>query len=409
MTDAIDYNAEYDNSARVENAGQLINNYISDAAQFRESAVDRSSLNLAYGPGDRNMMDIFWPDTDAVRDQSCPVVLFIHGGYWQRMDRSSFSHLAIGLNANGFAVAMPSYTLCPDISISGIITEMRRACLVLFQTYKKKLTVVGHSAGGHLAACMMATDWEGIHPKLPHDLVASGMGISGLYDLLPLRQTSVNDAVGMDENEAISASPIRWMPEAIQRFEAWVGGDESSEYHRQSRELSERWSLLGTPTNYVSVPFANHFTIVDELTNGESNMVQRLVSLLENPRSDFTPAEVDEKALESVLARFVKEAKNLPDPVEPELPAHADEVATLQSDEPPNVENDAESAPEPEAETAEEQNTDVETEFMHEVKAAEPVDQDATSATDNELSADGEPEQAASADEADTGPQKHTQ
>lgn len=428
MASAIDYNAEYDNSARVENAAELINKYISDAAQFRETTVDRSMLDLSYGPGDRNMVDIFWPDTDAGRDHSCPIVVFIHGGYWQRMDRSSFSHLAIGLNANGIAVAMPSYTLCPDISISGIITEMRRACLVLFQTYKKKLTVIGHSAGGHLAACMMATDWEGIHPQLPSDLVASGMGISGLYDLVPLLQTSVNDAVGMDENEALSASPIRWMPEAVQRFEAWVGAAESSEYHRQSKQLAERWTMLGTPTDYVSVPFANHFTVVDQLTNAESNMVQRIVFLSDNPKSNFSPADVDEKVLTSVLKRFAKEAKKLAKQDETGPSHEPEELDKLEPDDEVKPEPDSEvepgSEPEPEiapvlavGAEAESAVSDDETPSSDdeppqgigaeaEAQLSKPAAPEATDVVEDPPLAEGEPEQAASSDETNTTPQK---
>ena len=205
---AIDYPKEYDNSGRVANAAFLIDKFISDAAVFREQQGRIIDLDMTYGPAARNQVDVFWPSDEEGEAGKSPLVVFIHGGYWQRLDRSAFSHMAKGLNDNGIAVAIPSYTLCPDIEIEGIINEMRRACLVLFQTYKKKLTVIGHSAGGHLAACMFATDWSGIHPDLPADLVASGMGISGLYDLLPILQTPVNDAVQMNREQAIAASPV---------------------------------------------------------------------------------------------------------------------------------------------------------------------------------------------------------
>ena len=281
MSTDIDYPSEYDNSGRVANAAQLLDEYIEASASFRERNGLIADYNLAYGQGERNQMDIYWPN----ESRDAPIVMFIHGGYWKSMDRTAFSHLAEGLLAHGIAVAMPSYTLCPDIQISGIINEMRRACLVLYQTYKQKITVVGHSAGGHLAACMMATDWEGIHHDLPEDLVAAGMGISGIYDLLPILHTPVNEAVQMDVDQASAASPVDWVPEAIQKFEAWVGGDESNEYHRQSRELSERWSMLGTPTNYVSQENANHFTVIQALTDSDSDMVRKIVELVEHPRA----------------------------------------------------------------------------------------------------------------------------
>ncbi len=309
MNSEIDYASEYDNSSRVENAYQLINKYISDAATYREFAAERSQLDLAYGNGERNKMDIFWPDSAAGRERKSPMAMFIHGGYWHLMDRSCFSHLSAGLNANGIAVAMPSYTLCPQIKVGGIINEMRRASLILYQTFQRRITVLGHSAGGHLAACVMATEWQKIHSELPLDLIASGMGISGLYNLMPILKTPINNVLDMDEKQAKSASPIHWVPEAMQQFDAWVGSEESGEYHRQSRELADHWSLLGTPTYYVSVPDANHFTIVDQLVQPDSPMVKRLVKLVEQPKSDFKLPEVNEAEVDKLMHQFVEASK----------------------------------------------------------------------------------------------------
>ena len=303
MDDTIDYEAEYNNSARVENSDELINQYIIDAAVFREARTRNSELDLSYGSEDRNKIDIFWPK----KKVDCPIVVFIHGGYWQRLDRSSFSHLAKGLNAKGVAVAMPSYTLCPDISIAGIVNEMRRACVLLYQTYLRPLTVVGHSAGGHLAACMMATKWSEIHSELPDDLVQSGMGISGIYDLLPLLQTPINDALDLTSETAVTSSPIEWIPDGLHRFEAWVGGDESDEFHRQSRDLAARWGMLGTPTNYVSVPGTNHFTVVNELLNTSTPMLQRLLEIIIDPVSEPDIPEPSTRALARAKKQFKQE------------------------------------------------------------------------------------------------------
>ena len=311
MSTEIDYPDEYDNSGRVANAAELLDGYLEDAANFRSRENLIADYNLVYGPAERNQMDIFWPDDK----RDAPIVMFIHGGYWKSMDRSAFSHLSGGLLENNIAVAMPSYTLCPDIQINGIINELRRACLVLYQTYKQKIIVVGHSAGGHLAACMMATDWEGIHRDLPEDLVAAGMGISGIYDLLPILHTPVNDAVQMDVEQASSASPIDWVPEAIQKFEAWVGADESNEYHRQSRELAERWSMLGTPTNCVSVENENHFTIIHALTVADSPIVQKIVELVNEPAAEVKLPRVVKKQVLAEMQTF-----DMSDPNAPEKP-----------------------------------------------------------------------------------------
>ena len=300
MSIEIDYPNEYDNSGRVANAAQLLDAYVEDAANFRKREDLVADYNLAYGPAERNQMDIFWPD----EDRESPIVMFIHGGYWKSMDRSAFSHMAGGLLQRGIAVAMPSYTLCPDIQISGIINELRRASLVLYQTYKRKVVVVGHSAGGHLAACMMATDWENIHHDLPEDLVAAGMGISGIYDLLPILHTPVNETVQMDVDQASAASPIDWLPEAVQKFEAWVGADESAEYHRQSRDLSERWSMSGTPTKFMSVENENHFTIIHALTDSDSAMVQKISELVEEPAAKVKLPRLSKKKVLAEMQTF---------------------------------------------------------------------------------------------------------
>ncbi|MEM1318125.1 MAG: alpha/beta hydrolase [Pseudomonadota bacterium] len=297
----INYAAEYDNSGRVENSAELIDAYIEDAAEFRATEGLDAEYDLAYGPQPRNKMDLFWPGDDAGKARTSPIVVFIHGGYWQRLDRSAFSHMAKGLLENDMAVAMPSYTLAPDITVAGIINEMRRACLVLHQTYKRPLTVVGHSAGGHLAACMLATEWTKIHPDLPDDLVQSAMGISGLYDLAPLLQTPINDALGMDFESAYASSPLEWVPPPLHRFQAWVGGDESEEYHRQSRDITKRWSMLGTSCEMKAVKNTNHFTVIHKLLKPGSKMVKRIVDLVVHPviQIDF---QDDEDAIAQVLA-----------------------------------------------------------------------------------------------------------
>ncbi|MEL6505738.1 MAG: alpha/beta hydrolase fold domain-containing protein [Pseudomonadota bacterium] len=306
----IDYAKEYDNSGRVENSAALIDGYISNAIAFRERGNHHAHYDLAYGPQDRNRLDMFWPDTSEGKEQRSPIVMFIHGGYWQRLDRTAFSHMAQGLNASGIAVAIPSYTLCPDITIGGIVMEMRRACLMVYQTYKRPITVIGHSAGGHLAACMMATDWHGVHPDLPPDMVQSGMGISGLYDLLPLLKTPINEALRLDEPHAIDNSPVRWVPEALQQFEAWVGGDESDEYHRQSRDLATRWTMLGTSTAYVPVAGENHFTIIHALQDKNSAMVQRIVELVRKPSATTKLHEPDEDTMAAALAPWDAETED---------------------------------------------------------------------------------------------------
>src|SRR6202022_2286870 len=160
-----------------------------DGAAYRERHAPRS---VPYGPGTRNRIDFFQGDHEG------PIVVFIHGGYWQALDGSFFSHLAGGLNAHGISVAIPSYDLCPDVSVEDIIRQLRAASRDLARL-AQPLVVSGHSAGGHLAACMLATDWPAFDASLPKDLVAAAYAISGLFDLGPLVEPSINNALDLDD------------------------------------------------------------------------------------------------------------------------------------------------------------------------------------------------------------------
>src|SRR6185312_10176641 len=159
----------------------------------------------------------------------------------QALDGSSFSHCARGLNAHGIDVAVPSYDLCPQVMVDTIIQQMRAAARELAKL-GRPLVISGHSAGGHLAACLLATDWAAVDASLPRELVIAAYAISGLFDLVPLVETSINKALGLDGATAKAASPMFWPAPAHGSLDAVVGERESAEYHRQSRTVTEVWS-----------------------------------------------------------------------------------------------------------------------------------------------------------------------
>jgi arylformamidase len=265
----IDYEVEYNNRARVPESPALLAGWARDAAAFRESHPPR---RIAYGTGARHVIDFF-----EARDHG-PIVVFIHGGYWQALDGSSSSHVARGLNAHGISVAIPSYDLCPNVTVQQIIEQMRTASRELAQM-GQRLVISGHSAGGHLAACMLATDWKAIDASLPSDLVTAAYAISGLFDLTPLVPTSINKALGLDEEAARGASPLFWPPPAQGSLDAVVGEAESAEYFRQSRTIVDFWGKAGLPTRFGTVGGANHFTAIAPLAEPNSAMVLRLKEL----------------------------------------------------------------------------------------------------------------------------------
>jgi len=266
---AVDYEVEYNNRARVPENPALMAGWARDAAAYRDRHAPRT---IAYGPGVRNTIDVF------PGDDRGPMIVFVHGGYWQALDGSSFSHCARGLNAHAISVAIPTYDLCPQVTVDAIIQQMRAAVRELARL-GHPLVISGHSAGGHLAACMLATDWPAYDASLPKDLVIAAYAISGLFDLVPLVETSINKALRLDEAAAKAASPLFWKPAVGGRLDAVVGGNESAEYFRQSQTMVERWGEAGVTTRFGVVSEANHFTAIAPLADPSSPMVQRLREL----------------------------------------------------------------------------------------------------------------------------------
>lgn len=269
----MDLAAEYNNRALVPDHAEIISRWHREAAAYR--AVADGELDVPYGARPRNRMDIF-PGRGGAGDDA--LVVFIHGGYWRSFDKSAFSHVAGPANAAGLDVVVPGYTLCPDVSLADIIDEIRQCCLSLFARFERRLVLTGHSAGGHLAAAMAATDWQLF--GAPPDLVKSCLSISGIFDLRPLLVTSYNDDLRLTAGDAMAASPLFWpMPNRL-AFDSWVGGEESFEFLRQARSLAAAWAGLGLDSRYTAVPGENHFSIGDALSRPHHALTQRLIELV---------------------------------------------------------------------------------------------------------------------------------
>jgi len=269
----VDMEAEYNNRARVPEHPAVIEAWQTDAATYRQGQ-ENAILDQPYGPAPRNTYDLF-PAVSGTRQPL--LALFIHGGYWQALDKSAFSHMARGLNARGFDVAVANYSLCPAVAVADIISEMQDLAAHLYRTFGKPLLVYGHSAGGHLTAALMATDWTA--RGLPADLVAAGMPVSGLFELEPLVATSINRAVGMTPETARDASPVLWPKPKSGHFRAVVGGGESSEYLRQSRLLVDTWTRPELTGSLDIQDGANHFTVINPLADPQSGLVTALYDL----------------------------------------------------------------------------------------------------------------------------------
>jgi arylformamidase len=270
---SIDYEAEYNNRARVPEHPQIFARWAQEAADYRDKAKGHSELGVSYGATPRQFMDIFAPAAGG----SGSLAMFVHGGWWRSLEPATFSQTARGLNAHGVTVAVAGYDLCPQVTIAQIIDEMRQACLALWRRFGKRIMVHGHSAGGHLTACILATDWAAL--GAPADLVPAGYSISGVFDLRPLTAVSLNQDLRLDEAEARRVSPLFWPPPAGRVLDAVVGGNESDEFLRQSSIIAEGWGKRGVATRYEAVAGMNHFTVIDALADPRSAMVARLMEL----------------------------------------------------------------------------------------------------------------------------------
>ncbi|MFN3932175.1 MAG: alpha/beta hydrolase [Brevundimonas sp.] len=261
---AIDLEAEYNNRARVPDHLAVLRRWREAAEAARAAAPP---LEIAYGPGAREVMDLF------SAGDSAPVAVFLHGGYWQALDKSWFSGLAPALNALGVSLAIPSYDLAPAVRLGHILRQVRAAADAVRARTGVRPLVFGHSAGGHMAAGLLS---EG--------RASAAVAISGVFDLAPLIPTSLNAALGLDANEAAALSPIHWpVPNGSTPggtvLDCVVGADESPEFLRQSRMMADLWGAKGVETRYEALPGLDHFTVLDPLFDPDSPLVARLAAL----------------------------------------------------------------------------------------------------------------------------------
>lgn len=225
-------------------------------------------LDLAYGPTDAEKLDLFVPEGA----RNAPIHVFIHGGYWRAMDKADFRYIAAGLVPAGAIVAVVNYALVPAVTIDEIVRQNRAALAWLWHHAADyggdpdRIFVSGHSAGGHLTAMMMATDWPGFDSALPRDLVKGGCAISGVFDMEPVRLCYLNDDMGMDAATAARNSPIRLLDAVTPApLILCVGGAETDEFQRQQADFAAAWQKTGAPLTVVDAPGQHHFVVVDEL------------------------------------------------------------------------------------------------------------------------------------------------
>ncbi len=255
------YTEQYNARAGIPDHPQIFTRWQKESALVRRTQA--GLLDLPVGLAAKEKLD-FYPAYRA----GAPLLVFIHGGWWRSLDKSDFTFIVPSYRQAGFNVALTNYTLAPEASIEEIVSQQLRALAWLYRNAdrlefdRNRIVVAGHSAGGHLAAMMLAALWPAFAPDLPHDLVKGGVLMSGLYDLDPVCYADfVNEDLKLDAERALTLSPARMPQSHPAPFITSVGDLESDEFKRQTALIASEWH--GGFRNEIPLQGINHLTICD--------------------------------------------------------------------------------------------------------------------------------------------------
>ncbi len=242
----------------------------------------RCTLDVAYGDDPIETLDIFHP----LGGGPAPVMVFFHGGYWRAGDKSWFRFLARTFVEHGAAFVLTRYGLCPAYGMDELVAQCRRAVAWVHRNAGQfggddaRLFVSGHSAGGHITGMMLATDWPA-QDGLPANAIKGATGISGLYDLEPIRLSHVNEPLGLTEESARRNSPVVLPPPHVPpSLLLAFGGLESAEYERQTRAYADVLRRAGGTPSVVAVEGHHHFSILDAFANPRHRFGQAVLAQL---------------------------------------------------------------------------------------------------------------------------------
>jgi arylformamidase len=275
----------YNNRLLVPECMDILQRWMQDSASVRQS-VD-CKLDVAYGRDNKEKLDIF-PCTSSktTSSKAAPVLIFIHGGYWRSLDKSDHSFIAPFFVQHGACVVIPNYSLCPDVRVSDIVMQQVKAVAWVYKNIDKyggdpqRITVTGHSAGGHLAGMMLRCLWQKFDKNLPQNLVKNALSMSGLFEMdTPMHSPYLQDSLHLTPSEVKRISPA-WMAAPKQgKLYSVVGSDESHEFLRHNQLIQDAWGKQVVPV-CEALGGLNHFTVLDALCQPAHRLHQLAQELL---------------------------------------------------------------------------------------------------------------------------------
>lgn len=250
----------------------------------RESAEARERLevvaDVAYGRHAAERYDVFPAGSGA------PVQVFFHGGYWHSQDKHGFEFMAPTWVSRGMAFVSANYPLCPDATLPQLLDACRR-CVAHVRDHveswggdPERLYVSGHSAGGHIVACLLSTEWQSMRAGMPEDVVRGGVAMSGVYDLEPMLHLEVNDTLRVDAAVVRDCSPLRTVPRTAGPLVLAVGSGEGEEFARQQADYAAAWRDAGLPCRAMVLDGENHFSIVDRFGEEGTELFEASCALM---------------------------------------------------------------------------------------------------------------------------------